>query len=60
MMKRRTRGTASIRKSKDGLYEGRYTVEVRESGRIRRKSVFGRAREEVEDKLREAMIMAYN
>ena len=60
MTKRRGCGTCSIRKRKEGLYEGRYTVEEKELGKLRRKSVFGRTREEAMNKLREAVVMAHN
>jgi integrase len=53
MAKRRGNGEGSIRKRKDGRWEGRYTVHTSE-GR-RQKTVYGVTRKEVAEKLTEVM-----
>ena len=53
MAKRRGNGEGSIRKRKDGRWEGRYTAHTPE-GR-RQKTVYGVTRKEVAEKLTEAM-----
>src|SRR5215211_895000 len=53
MVGRRGNGEGSIRRRKDGRWEGRYTVHTAE-GRKQR-TVYGKARKEVAEKLTEAM-----
>jgi integrase len=55
-MARRGNGEGSIRKRKDGSWEARYTTGVNpKTGKFTRKSVYGRTRAEVKDKLTEKM-----
>ena len=55
-MSRRAKGEGCIRKRKDGRWEGLYTVgyNVR-TGKIVRKSVYGKTQAEVRDKLAKAI-----
>jgi integrase len=53
MAKRRGNGEGSIRKRKDGRWEGRYTVHTSEG--LRQKTVYGVTRKEVAEKLTEVM-----
>ena len=53
MAGRRPNGSGSIRKIKDGLYEGRYTLGKKPDGKQDRPSIFGKTKKEVSDKLQE-------
>ena len=56
MAKRRGNGEGSIRKRKDGRWEGRYTAgHDPETGKIIYKNVLGKTQAEVRDKLRQAI-----
>ena len=56
MPKRRSNGEGSIRKRKDGRWEGRYTVGTDpETGRVLSRNVLGRTQAEVRDKLKTAI-----
>ncbi len=56
MASRRAKGDGSIRKRKDGRWEGRYTVGTDyATGKRIQKSVFGRTQAEARDKLRTAI-----
>lgn len=57
MARRRARGEGSIRKRKDGRWEGRYSIgRNSETGRLIYKSVLARTQSECKNKLREALI----
>lgn len=58
MAKRRANGEGSIRKRKDGRWEGRYTVGLDDKGRPISKSVLARSQKECRDKLKQAMAEA--
>jgi integrase len=53
-MAKRGNGEGSITRRKDGLYMARYTVEMPDGSR-KRKTIYGKEREEVADKLIEAL-----
>lgn len=53
----RHNGEGSIRKRPDGTWEGRYTVGRNEQGRQVRRSVYGRTRAEVAQKLKEKLAL---
>ena len=56
MAKKRANGEGSIRKRKDGRWEGRYTaVHDPETGKAIYKNVLGRSQAEVKEKLRQAI-----
>ena len=56
MPKRRSNGEGSIRKRKDGRWEGRYTVGVDpETGKVLSRNVLGKTQAEVRDKLKTAI-----
>ena len=55
MAKRRASGEGSIRKRKDGRWEGRYVAGHDENGKPIRKSVLGKTQAEVREKLRRAL-----
>ena len=56
MAKRRGNGEGSIRKRKDGRWEGRYTAgHDPETGKTIYKNVLGKTQAEVRDKLRQAI-----
>ena len=57
MARRRARGEGSIRKRKDGRWEGRYSVgRNTETGKLIYKSVLARTQAECKNKLREAIL----
>ena len=56
MAKRRANGEGSIRKRKDGRWEGRYTAGYDENGKRVMKNVLGKTQAEVKAKLREAAL----
>ena len=59
MAKKRANGEGSIRKRKDGRWEGRYTVgRDPETGKPIVKNVLGRSQTEVREKLKAAMELA--
>ena len=58
MAKRRANGEGSIRKRKDGRWEGRYTAGYDENGKRIMKNVLGKTQAEVKTKLREASTRA--
>lgn len=55
MAKRRANGEGSIRKRKDGRWEGRYTAGHDDSGKAIYKNVLARTQSECKDKLRQAI-----
>ena len=56
MAKKRANGEGSIRKRKDGRWEGRYTAgHDQESGKAIYKNVLGRTQAEVKEKLKAAI-----
>ena len=56
MARRRARGEGSIRKRKDGRWEGRYTVgRDEETGKFIYRNVLAKTQTECKNKLREAM-----
>ena len=55
MAKKRAAGEGSIRKRKDGRWEGRYVAGHDENGKPIRKNVLGKTQAEVKDKLRKAI-----
>ena len=56
MAKRRANGEGSIRKRKDGRWEGRYTVDKNpETGKTIYKNILGKTQAEVKDKLSAAI-----
>lgn len=55
MAKKRAAGEGSIRKRKDGRWEGRYIAGHDENGKPIRKSVLAKTQAEVRDKLRQAI-----
>ena len=55
MPKRRANGEGSIRKRKDGRWEGRYTAGYDKDGKVITKNVLGKTQAEVKDKLRNAI-----
>ena len=55
MSKKRANGEGSIRKRKDGRWEGRYTAGYDANGKAITKNVLGRTLAEVKDKLRAAI-----
>ena len=57
MAKRRANGEGSIRKRKDGRWEGRYTIgHDPVSGKQIIKNVLGKSQAEVKEKLKQALI----
>lgn len=58
MAKRRANGEGSIRKRKDGRWEGRYTVGLDDRGKPISKNVLARSQKECRDKLKLAMAEA--
>lgn len=58
MAKRRANGEGSIRKRKDGRWEGRYTVGLDDRGKPISKNVLARSQKECRDKLKQAMAEA--
>ena len=56
MAKRRSNGEGSIRKRKDGRWEGRYTAGINpETGKQIFKNVLGKTQLEVKEKLKQAL-----
>ena len=56
MAKKRANGEGSIRKRKDGRWEGRYTAgHDPETGKAIYKNVLGRSQAEVKEKLKQAI-----
>ena len=56
MAKRRAKGEGSIRKRKDGRWEGRYTAGHNpETGKTIYKNVLGKTQAEVREKLKQAL-----
>ena len=55
MPKRRANGEGSIRKRKDGRWEGRYTAGYDKDGKVITKNVLGKTQAEVKDKLSTAI-----
>ena len=53
MAKKRANGEGSIRKRRDGRWEGRYTVGYDENGKVKMKNVLGKTQAEVKEKLKE-------
>lgn len=51
MAKKRGQGEGNIRQRTDGTWEARYTVGVDENGKQKRKSIYGKTRKEVAEKL---------
>ena len=58
MAKKRASGEGSIRKRKDGRWEGRYIAGHDENGKPIRKNVLGKTQAEVRDKLKAAIELA--
>lgn len=56
MAKRRGKNEGSFRQRKDGLWEGAFTVGVTEKGNPKRRSVYGKTRAEVAQKLNELLL----
>ena len=57
MAKKRANGEGSIRKRKDGRWEGRYTAGHNlETGKPIYRNVLGRTQVEVKEKLKQAMV----
>lgn len=54
-MGKRGNGEGSIRQRKNGLWEGQYVSGRDENGRLKRHSVYGKKREEVQKKIREIL-----
>lgn len=55
MVKKRANGEGTIRKRKDGRWEARYVDIFEQDPRKRRKSIFGKSRKQVFDKLNEVL-----
>ena len=51
-MSKRGQNEGSIRQRKDGTWEARHTVGVKENGKPNRKSVYAKTRKEVKDKFK--------
>ena len=58
MAKRRANGEGSIRKRKDGRWEGRYVAGHDENGKAIRKNVLGKTQAEAKEKLKAALAAA--
>lgn len=56
MSKRRGNGEGSICKRKDGLWQCQVTIGFDDNGKPKRKTYYGKTREEVRDKLNEALM----
>ena len=59
-MSKRGQNEGSIRQRKDGTWEARYTVGVKENGKPNRKSVYAKTRKEVKDKLNAILLSLKN
>ena len=55
MSKKRANGEGSIRKRKDGRWEGRYTAGYDKDGKVITKNVLGKTQAEVKEKLKTAI-----
>ena len=55
MSKKRANGEGSIRKRKDGRWEGRYTAGYDKGGKVITKNVLGKTQAEVKEKLKTAI-----
>ena len=55
MSKKRANGEGSIRKRKDGRWEGRYTAGYDKDGKVITKNVLGKTQAEVKEKLKAAI-----
>lgn len=55
MSKKRANGEGSIRKRKDGRWEGRYTSGYDKDGKVITKNVLGKTQAEVKEKLKTAI-----
>ena len=55
MSKKRANGKGSIRKRKDGRWEGRYTAGYDKDGKVITKNVLGKTQAEVKEKLKTAI-----
>ena len=55
MSKKRANGEGSIRKQKDGRWEGRYTAGYDKDGKVITKNVLGKTQAEVKEKLKTAI-----
>lgn len=56
MSKKRANGEGSIRKRKDGRWEGRYTAGYDKDGKVITKNVLGKTQAEVKEKLKTAVV----
>lgn len=59
-MARRTKGEGTLRKRKDGRWEGWFNIGKDESGKIKRKSVTAKTKTECQEKLKKVMDEYYN
>ncbi len=59
-MSKRGQNEGSIRQRKDGTWEARYTIGVKENGKPNRKSVYAKTRKEVKDKLNAILLSLKN
>lgn len=59
-MARRTKGEGTLRKRKDGRWEGWFNIGKDENGKVKRKSVTAKTKTECQEKLKKAMNEYYN